>query len=132
MLRGRDVGRRKSVSDFRSQHQAGESEGQSHDDEREDPDPHPDREGAQAQGAGMEGKEDGGMKTAGFFADLFTMRTTGTKRMYTINALTLDAVKIVLQKTKLNLDAPGTGCYGGTDGYLPTAKGYRAILALLK
>ena len=87
------------------------------------------------------------MKTAGFFADLFTMRTTGAKRMYTINALTLDAVKIVLQKTKLNLDVPGTeddcndgylrrangtGCYGGTDGYLPTAKGYRAILALLK
>ena len=87
------------------------------------------------------------MKTANIFADIFTRRTTGEKRMYTINALTLDTVKIVLRGTKLNLDvsgteedcnagflrrANGTGCYGGTDGYIPTAKGYRAIIAMLK
>lgn len=82
------------------------------------------------------------MKTAGIFADVFIRRTTGRRATFTVVNLTLDAVKIVLrgEKLKLNVEgaledvqagylrrANGSGYYGGADGYLPTAKGYRKI-----
>ena len=87
------------------------------------------------------------MKTCGVFVDLFTARTTGVRRMFTVSNLTLDAVKVVLKGVSLKLDTDGaeddcnggylrrcnlTGYYGGNDGYVPTAKGYRAILSMLQ
>lgn len=87
------------------------------------------------------------MKTAQIFAEVFTERTTGRRAMYTINALTVDAVKVVLNGVQLALGTDGaedderagyirrdnkTGYYGGRDGYKPTAKGFREILKVLK
>ena len=87
------------------------------------------------------------MKTAGIFAEAFTERTTGRRAMYTVNALTVDAVKVVLNGVQLETGADGaedderagyirrdnkTGYYGGRDGYIPTAKGFREILKALK
>ena len=87
------------------------------------------------------------MKTCEVFADAFRTRTTGVRRMFTVSNLTLDAVKVVLKGVSLKVDTDGaeddcnsgylrrcnlTGYYGGTDGYVPTAKGYRVILAKLQ
>ena len=87
------------------------------------------------------------MKTAGIFAEAFTERTTGRRAMYTVNARTVDAVKVVLNGVQLETGADGaedderagyvrkvtnSGYYGGADGYKPTAKGYRAILKALE
>ena len=67
--------------------------------------------------------------------------------MFTVNALTLDAVKVVLRGVQLETGTGGaadderagyirrennTGYYGGHDGYKPTAKGFREILKALK
>lgn len=87
------------------------------------------------------------MKTAEIFTGLFKERTTGRRASFTINVLTLDAVKIVLKGTKVKLDTEGanedcaggflrrqnsTGIYGGNDGFIPTAKGWKAILKALQ
>ena len=87
------------------------------------------------------------MKTAGIFAEVFTDRTTGKRATFTVNALTIDAVKVVLNGIQLAIGTDGaedderagyirrdnkTGYYGGADGYKPTAKGYRAILKALE
>lgn len=86
------------------------------------------------------------MKTAQIFAETFTERTTGRRAMFTVNALTLDAVKVVLRGVQLETGTDGaadderdgyirrennTGYYGGRDGYKPTAKGFREILKAL-
>lgn len=86
------------------------------------------------------------MITSNIFSEIFVSRTTGAKRCFTIVNLSLDAVKIVLKGTQIKLETDGaevdcengflkrvnsTGYYGGSDGYIPTAKGYRAILKLL-
>lgn len=87
------------------------------------------------------------MNTARFWSDIFTARTTGRKAIFQVNALTLDAVKVVLKGIQLNLNEEGatedlkrgflrrqnnSGFYGGNDGYIPTAKGFRMILKELK
>ena len=87
------------------------------------------------------------MKTAQIFAEVFAERTTGRRAMYTINALTVDAVKVVLNGVIAKVGTDGaedderagyvrkvtnSGYYGGADGYKPTAKGYRAILKALE
>lgn len=86
------------------------------------------------------------MITSGIFAEVFTSKTTGARRCFTIANLTLDAVKLVLKGTQIKLGTAGaeidcengflkrvnlTGYYGGNDGYIPTAKGYKAILKQL-
>ena len=86
------------------------------------------------------------MNTAKYWAEIFTARTTGPKAIFQV-ALTLNAVKVVLKGIQLNLNnvegatedlkkgflrrQNNTGFYGGADGYIPTAKGYRMILAEL-
>lgn len=87
------------------------------------------------------------MKTASIFAEVFKGRTTGVRRMYTVNALTLDALKTVLNGVQIKFGTDGaeederagyvrkqkkSGYYGGNDGYIPTAKGFRAILNTLE
>ena len=87
------------------------------------------------------------MKTASIFAEQFTARTTGRRAIYTINVLSLEAIKIVLKGVSLKLGTEGaeedcgkgylrrrngTGYYGGNDGFMPTAKGWKAILAALQ
>ena len=87
------------------------------------------------------------MKTAGIFAEAFKERTAGRRATFTVNALTLDAVKVVLNGVQLATGTDGaedderagyirrdnkTGYYGGRDGYKPTAKGFRAILKELE
>lgn len=86
------------------------------------------------------------MNTSRVFADVFTARTTGRRAMFEVNNLTLDAVKVVLKGVQLNFNEDGamedlengflrkqcnSGFYGGEDGYVPTAKGFRKILAEL-
>ena len=86
------------------------------------------------------------MKTATIYAEVFTGRTTGKRAMYTVNALTIDALKIVLKGVQVKFGTEGaeedeqagyirrqnrSGYYGGSDGYIPTAKGYREILSTL-
>lgn len=86
------------------------------------------------------------MITSSIFAEVFTSRTTGPKRCFTIVNLSLDAVKLVLNGTQIKLGTDGaevdcmsgflkrvnrSGFYGCNDGYVPTAKGYRAILKQL-
>ncbi len=86
------------------------------------------------------------MKTAEIFLDVFRGRTTGRRATYKIINLTLDVVKIVLKGVQIKLGVEGTkedeangfvrryngtGCYGGNDGYILTAKGYREIFRLL-
>ena len=86
------------------------------------------------------------MNTVKIFTEVFKERTEGRRATYKINNLTLDAVKIILKGELTRLDAAGaiedvengflkrkncTGFYGGRDGYAPTAKGYKAILAEL-
>ena len=86
------------------------------------------------------------MNTAKIFADTFIKRTTGRKASFKVNNLTLDAVKVVLKGIQIDHTAKGlnedyengflrkqtnSGFYGGNDGYIPTAKGYRRILAEL-
>ena len=66
--------------------------------------------------------------------------------MYTVNALTVDALKVVLNGVQIKFDTEGaeddehagyirkqrkSGYYGGNDGYIPTAKGFREILNTL-
>jgi hypothetical protein len=59
-----------------------------------------------------------------------------------VNTLTLNAVKVVLKGVQMSLDEEDlkrvylrrdckSGFYGGDDGYIPTAKGFRKILAEL-
>jgi hypothetical protein len=86
------------------------------------------------------------MNTSKFWADAFTTRTTGRRAIFHVDALTLNAVKVVLKGIQLNLNEEGatedlkrgflrrqcnSGFYGGADGYIPTAKGFRQILAEL-
>ena len=86
------------------------------------------------------------MNTSRIFADLFTARTTGRKAVFHVNNLTLDAVKIVLKGIQIDFNTEGadedldngflrkqvnSGFHGGNDGYIPTAKGFRRILAEL-
>lgn len=86
------------------------------------------------------------MNTASIFVDTFKGRTTGRKRIFTVVNLTLDVVKTVLKGEMLKLGTEGaledveagylkrnncTGFHRGNDGYLPTAKGYRAIFKAL-
>jgi len=86
------------------------------------------------------------MNTSKVWADTFTARTTGRRAMFKVNNLTLDAVKVVLKGIQLNINEEGamedlengflrkqcnSGFYGGADGYVPTAKGFRKILAEL-
>ena len=67
--------------------------------------------------------------------------------MYTINALTVDALKVVLKGTQIKFGTDGAeedeqagyirkqikgGYYGGNDGYIPTAKGFHEILNTLE
>lgn len=89
------------------------------------------------------------MKTANTFVNVFRARTEGRRRTFTVVNLTLDAVKTVLKGEMLRPDTSNTaiaedvedgyirrnnrsGFYGGADGYIPTAKGYRAILKQLE
>lgn len=87
------------------------------------------------------------MNTATIFTEVFKGRTTGRRRMYTVANLTLDAVKVVLNGEMLKFGVDGaeedvengflrvkkcSGFYGGNDGYIPTAKGYKAILKELE
>lgn len=87
------------------------------------------------------------MNTATIFAEVFKGRTTGSRAIYTIVNLTLDAVKLVLNGELVKIGTDGaiedlengflrvkrnSGYYGGNDGYIPTAKGYRAILKVLE
>ena len=66
--------------------------------------------------------------------------------MYTVNALTMDALKVVLKGVQVRFGTEGaeedenagyirkqfnSGYYGGNDGYIPTAKGFREILNTL-
>ena len=44
------------------------------------------------------------MKTAEIWIEVFTQRTTGRRRMFTIVNLTLDAVKTVIGNTQIKLD----------------------------
>ena len=86
------------------------------------------------------------MKTATIFAEVFTGRTTGKRAMFTVNALTIDALKVVLNGVQIKFGTEGAeddehagyirkqrncGYYGGNDGYIPTAKGFRKILDAL-
>ena len=86
------------------------------------------------------------MNTATIFAEVFTGRTTGRRAMYTVNALTVDALKVVLKGVQVKFGTEGadederagfirkqrnSGYYGGNDGYTPTAKGFREILNTL-
>ena len=86
------------------------------------------------------------MKTATVFAEVFTARTTGRRAMFTVNAVTVDALKIVLKGVQVKFGTEGaeederagyilkqrnSGYYGGNDGYIPTAKGFREILNAL-
>lgn len=87
------------------------------------------------------------MKTAEIFKEIFNERTTGRRAMFTVNNLSVEAVKIVLKGIQIKIGTSGveedelngfvkrqnlTGYHGGNDGYVPTAKGYRAILNMLK
>lgn len=87
------------------------------------------------------------MNTATIFAEVFKGRTTGRRAIYTIVNLTLDVVKLVLNGELVKIGTDGaiedlengflrvkrnSGYYGGNDGYIPTAKGYRAILKVLE
>lgn len=87
------------------------------------------------------------MKTIDVYRNIFISRTTGKSAMFTINRLSLDAVKIVLKGIQLPLCIYGgaedaengflklqrnSGFYGGSDGYIPTTKGYRTIYNALK
>lgn len=86
------------------------------------------------------------MKTTSIFVDVFNSRTTGSRAIFKVVNFTLNAVKIVLKDTMLKLGTEDaledveagylrrnncTGYYHGNDGYLPTAKGYRAIYKAL-
>lgn len=86
------------------------------------------------------------MKTANIFADIFTERTTGRRAMFTLNSLAVDALKVVLKGVQVKFGTDGaeedeqtgfirkqrnSGYYGGNDGYIPTAKGFREILNTL-
>ena len=86
------------------------------------------------------------MNTSRIFTDAFTARTTGRRATFKVNNLTLDAVKVVLKGIQLSLNEDGvmedlengflrkqrnSGFYVGADGYVPTAKGFRKILAEL-
>lgn len=86
------------------------------------------------------------MNTSRIFADRFTAMTTGRGGIFRVNKLTLDAVKIVLGGIQIDFNTEGadedfdngflrrqvrSGFYGGYDGYIPTAKGFRRILAEL-
>lgn len=83
------------------------------------------------------------MNTSRVFADVFIARTTGRRAIFKVNNLTLEAVKVVLKGIQLSFDEDGamqdlkngfllkqhnSGFYGGADGYVPTAKGFRKIL----
>lgn len=87
------------------------------------------------------------MKTAEIWIEVFTQRTTGRRRMFTIVNLTLDAVKTVIGNTQIKLDTDNaiedinngymrrvncTGFYNGNDGYVLTAKGYKELLKMLQ
>lgn len=87
------------------------------------------------------------MNTATIFVEVFKGRTTGRKAIYKVVNLTLDAVKLVLNGELVKIGTDGaiedlengflrvkrnSGYYGGNDGYIPTAKGYRAILKVLE
>lgn len=67
--------------------------------------------------------------------------------MYTVNALTIDALKVVLKGVQVKPETAGaeedetagyirkqklSGYYGGNDGYIPTAKGFREILKTIE
>lgn len=86
------------------------------------------------------------MNTAKIWADIFTARTTGSTAIYDVRKLTQVSVDSVLRGVQMNLNTEGatedlkrgylrrevhSGFYGGSDGYIPTAKGIRAILAEL-
>jgi len=86
------------------------------------------------------------VNTSRVFEDVFIARTTGRRAIFIVNNLTLDALKVVLKGMQLNLNEEGamedfengflrkqrnSGFYGGADGYVPTAKGFRQILAEL-
>lgn len=86
------------------------------------------------------------MNTATIFAEAFTEKTTGRRAMFTVNALTVDALKVVLKGVQVKFGTDGAeedeqagfirkqrngGYYGGNDGYIPTAKGFREILNTL-
>ena len=87
------------------------------------------------------------MNTATIFAEVFKVRTTGRKAIYKVVNLTLDAVKLVLNGELIKSGTDGasedlkngflrekrnSGFYGGNDGYIPTTKGYKAILKELE
>ena len=86
------------------------------------------------------------MQTADIFTEVYRARTTGRKRVFTVENLTLGAVKLVLDGEMVDLDTAGakadaeagflkrkncSGFYGGHDGYVLTAKGFRRILVEL-
>jgi hypothetical protein len=82
------------------------------------------------------------MNTAKCWAQVFIDRTTGRRAIFQVNTLTLNAVKVVLKGVQMSLDEEDlkrgylrrdckSGFYGGADGYIPTAKGFRKILAEL-
>lgn len=83
------------------------------------------------------------MNTCSIFTDTFTKRTTGPRRSWTIENLTLNAVKIVLDTTSIDKETPGAvedfnagylkddnaWKYKSTNksGYELTAKGYKEV-----
>lgn len=86
------------------------------------------------------------MNTANVFAEVFTGRTTGRCAIFKVNTLTVDALKVVLKGVQVKIGTDGAeddeqagfirkqrngGYYGGNDGYIPTAKGFREILNTL-
>jgi hypothetical protein len=97
--------------------------------------------------AGLRGQKGKTMNTAKYWAGIFTARTTGRKAIFQVDALTLNALKVVLNGIQLNLNNVegatedlkrgflrreiNSGFYSGADGYIPTAKGFRKILAEL-